>query len=58
MNLQGPLVRQIAAEILHHVKQFCTIYMDNLLVTNFYCIFESIQRIPFASPVQEQFPIF
>ena len=33
MNLQGPLVKQITAEILHHVKSLCIIYMDNLLVT-------------------------
>ena len=42
MNLQGPLVRQITAEILHHVKNLCIIYIDNLLATIFYCIFESI----------------
>ena len=47
MSLQGPPVRQITAEILHHVnlhvestckspcKSTCRIYMGNLLATIF-----------------------
>ena len=42
MSLQGSFVRQITAEILHHVTVFSIIYMDNLLAIIFYCIFESI----------------
>ena len=35
MSLQGPLVRQITAEILNHIKNICIIYTGNLLVTIF-----------------------
>ena len=38
MSLGGPLVRQITAEILHHVKFFCIIYMGNLLATIFFIV--------------------
>ena len=50
MNLKGPIVRHITAEILHHVKSLCIIYMDNLLVRDHW-------KIPFVSPLQEQVPI-
>ena len=35
MNLQGSIVKQITAEILHHAKNFAQSTMDNLLVTIF-----------------------
>ena len=38
MNLQGPLVRHITAEILHHIKSLCIIYMGNWLVGDHFFI--------------------
>ena len=37
MNLQGPLVKQITAEILHSCKKSLqNLYMDNLWVIKFF----------------------
>ena len=53
MSLLGPLVRQITAEILHHVKFFCIIYMGNLLASIFLLHLSKHLKISFISPLQE-----
>ena len=55
MNLQGPPVKQITAEILQNEKNLCKIYMENLLVT-IVLLHPSLKhlKILFVPPLQEQ----
>ena len=43
INLKCSLVKQITAEILHHVKNLWIIYMNNLLVTIFYLFLKAFK---------------